>query len=307
MEPLVNKRHTGSALPLIKVVTVTTCNNRNSNQRYRLWNVPKVGTRNNRNTIERRCEHLKIVAIANQKGGCGKSASAAALIAGLRRAGLSVLAVDTDPQANLSMQMGATLTDATLADVFMETTTAAQAIQQTAQGAIIPACGGLADKSMLSGKWAAYALVKPLQSVANRFDVAIVDTPPNIGALTIAALTACSGVIIPAVCDRFSIDAIRQTTQSIEAVRDRTNNRLKVLGILPTLYQRRLTVHQLQLSQMQQTAAELGAKVYTPIRYCAVVQESQFMGTSVFDARRNVAADDYQLFVNDVLTDLENI
>lgn len=248
---------------------------------------------------------MNTISIVTQKGGSGKTATAAALVAGLRRAGLRVLALDVDPQRNLSAQLGAGK-GFSVFDVLTGKCAVDKAVQITPLGALIAADGRLADKDILSRKYEEYTLRKALEPLQTRFDVCVVDTPPNIGALTVAAMTASNGIIIPAVPDRHSIDAVRQTVASIERIRMSTNKGAHVLGILPTMYQKRFTVHQVQLAQLEKIATAMGLKVYPPIRYCAVVQESEFMGRSVFDARKgNPAAVDYGEFVNQVLEQIK--
>ena len=250
---------------------------------------------------------MNVISIVTQKGGSAKTATAAALIAGLKRQGLKVLAVDVDPQRNLTSQMNARK-GFTLFDVVMGKCTADQAMQITPQGALLPASADLADKDTLAGKYGAYAIKKALEPLQYRFNVAVIDTPPNIGALTVAAMTASNGVIIPAVPDRHSIDAVRQTAASIGRIQQTTNKGLHVLGVLPTMYQKRFTVHRVQLAQLEKITAALGVKMYNPIRYCPVVQEAEFMNQSVFDARKgNPAAEDYSIFVNRVLEQIKAI
>ena len=252
---------------------------------------------------------MMVISIVTQKGGSGKTATAAALIAGLQREGLRVLATDVDPQRNLTAQMGAAK-GFTVLDVLTGNTTIDKALQNTPQGALIPADSRLALKGVLQGKGEEYALKKALEPLQRRFDVAVIDTPPNIGALTVAAMTASNAVIIPAVPDRHSIDALKQTAASIKRIQNPetgTNKGLRVLGVLPTMYQKRFTVHRVQLAQLAQIAGGLGLKVYDPIRYCAVVQEAEFMNQSVFDGRKgNPAAVDYGEFVKEVLQQIKN-
>lgn len=244
---------------------------------------------------------METISIVTQKGGSGKTATAAALVAGLQRKGLRVLAIDVDPQRNLTAQLGAAK-GFTVLDVLTGKATIDQAIQNAPQAVILPSDSRLASKGTLQGRGDEYALKRALEPLQGRFDVAIIDTPPNIGALTVAAMTASSAVIIPAIPDRHSIDAVRQTAASISRIKDTTNRGLRVLGVLPTMFQRRLTVHKVQQAQLERIAAALGLKVYEPIRYCAVVQESEFMNQSIFDGRKgNPAAVDYGAFVDEVL------
>ena len=245
---------------------------------------------------------MNVLSFVNQKGGCAKTASAAALIAGLRIDGRRVLAIDIDPQGDLTAQMNATSQPGkNLFDVVTGKARIDQAIQETSQGPLIASDSRLASKGLLSDNYGAFALVKPLEALSKRFDVIVIDTPPNIGTLSVTAMTASNSIIIPAVPDRHSIDAIRQTAASIEAIRKSTNKGLKIMGVLPTMFQSRFTVHRVQMRQLSQIAAAMGVHVFAPVRYCAVVQEAEFMNHSVFEARKgNPAALDYRAFVDDV-------
>ena len=249
---------------------------------------------------------MYVISVVTLKGGSGKTATAAALIAGLKRQGLKVLAVDVDPQRNLSAQMGAGI-GLSVFDVLTGKCSADHALQNTPQAVTLPADSRLASKDTVTGMGDQYALKKALEPLQGPFDVAIIDTPPNVGPLTVAAMTASDGVIIPTVPDRHSIDAIKQTMATVEAIKHTVNGGLRVLGVLPVMVQQRFTVHRVQLAQMEKIAAALGVNVFPPIRYCAVVQEVEFTGHSVFDARKgNPAAVDYGVFVKEVLEQITN-
>lgn len=242
---------------------------------------------------------MTIIAVLNQKGGVGKTASVGALGAGLHRAGQRVLHIDLDPQRNLSLQMGATQ-GPTIYDVLNGKGKVTTAIRSTTQGDIIPSDRRLSEKGMLTGKGAAYRLKDALEPVKEDYDVCLVDCPPALGALTLAALTAADGVVIPCKPDRFSLDALHEITGTIEAVRDSTNKSLKVYGVLITQYISRTTAHRLMLEEIKEQAEAQGLKVFdTPIRRAIIVEEVQITGGTVYDTR-NGAAEDYQR-ITDIL------
>jgi chromosome partitioning protein len=239
------------------------------------------------------------LAFANQKGGVGKTASAAAIGAGLHRAGKRVLYIDLDPQANLSAQLGADNSAATITDVFTGNAKIKNAIQDTTTGALIAADEDLAQKGILTGRGAEYRLKSFLEPVKRNYDVCIIDCPPQLGILTVSALTAADGVIIPCKADRFSLDALRAISETIATIQDNTNADLKVYGVLVTMYTR-TTVNAVMLEELQALADKLGINVYTPqIRRAIAVDETQ-LGGSVYDTRNNARAD-YQKIVNTIL------
>ena len=248
---------------------------------------------------------MKTLSVTNLKGGVGKSATVCALAAGLQRKGLHVVVVDVDPQRNSTAQLGAAQ-GLTVYDMLTGSATAKEALQITPQAAVIPSDSRLAMKGVLQGRGDETRLKRALEPLQGRFDVAILDTPPNVGALTVGAMIASDGVIIPTVPDKHSVEAVTQTAASIDAIRRSANKGLRILGILPTMVQRRFIVHQIQLEQLEQIAAALGVPVFEPVRYSPVVQEVEFTGQSVFDARKgNPAAIDYQIFVSRIYTELK--
>ena len=246
---------------------------------------------------------MKTIAIAAQKGGVGKTASAAAIGAGLHRAGQRVLYIDLDPQANLSAQLGVDQSAATVTDVLTGKRKITDAIQDTAQGAIIPADGLLAGKDILTGRGAEYRLRDALEPVKRKHDICLIDCPPSLGLLTIAALTAADGVIIPCKADRFSLDALQEISDTIAAVKERANKRLTVYGVLVTMFMPRSTVQRVMLEELTEQASRAGVTVYEPpIRRAVAVEETQLGGT-VYDTR-NGAAEDYQQITSTILKQL---
>lgn len=247
---------------------------------------------------------MKTICIVNQKGGVGKTASTAAIGAGLHRAGQRVLYIDLDPQRNLSLQLGAAQ-GVTVYDILTGKGKATTAAQDTAQGAIIPSDGRLSEKGMLTGRGAEYRLKDALEPVKKGFDVCLIDCPPSLGALTVAALTAADGVIIPCKADRFSMDALHEITGTIEVIRDSTNKGLKVYGVLITQYNPRTTVNRLILDEIKEQAEAQGMKVYDPpIRRAIAVEETQITGGTVYDTR-NGAAEDYQRITDTLLKQMK--
>jgi len=248
---------------------------------------------------------VKTICVISQKGGTGKTTTTAALGAGLHRAGQRVLCVDFDPQRNLSLMLGATK-GPTIYDVLTGKCKTTAAIQTTAQGAIIPSDGRLSEKGMLTGRGAEYRLRDALEPVKKDFDIALIDCPPNLGALTIAALTAADGAIVPCKPDRFSMDALHEIAGTIDVIRDSTNRGLKILGVLITQFDRRTTAHRLMMDELAEQATALGMTVLDPpIRRAIAAEEAQITGGTVYDTRNN-AGEDYQKFTDAILKHLNS-
>lgn len=247
---------------------------------------------------------MKTICVISQKGGTGKTTTTAALGAGLHRAGLRVLHTDFDPQRNLSLMLGA-LHGPTIYDVLTGKCKTTAAIQTTAQGAIIPSDGRLSEKGMLTGRGAEYRLRDAMEPIRKDFDAALIDCPPNLGALTIAALTAADGAIVPCKPDRFSMDALHEIAGTIDVIRNSTNRGLKIFGVLITQFDRRTTAHRFMSEEIAEQAAALGMTVLDPpIRRSITLEELQITGGSIYDTRSG-ASEDYQRIIDTVQRQLK--
>lgn len=247
-----------------------------------------------------------IIAVVNQKGGVGKSTTAAAVGAGLMKAGKSVLFVDLDAQGNLSQHFRAETNSATIYGAMMGEVKAADAIRRTPQGDIIPASPALvgADKTF-SNTGREYRLRDALKPLRPLYDVILIDTPPTLGVLTANALTAAQGAIVPAQADAFSLQGIGQLSETVAAVQQYTNPALRLLGIVITRYNGRAILSRDLAQIIDDTARQIGTKAYkTKIRECTALKEAQAVGASIFDyAPRSNAAKDYAQLVAEIIDD----
>lgn len=240
-----------------------------------------------------------IISVINQKGGVGKTTTAAAIAAGLRIfGGRSVLSIDMDSQANLSLITGAEADGATILDVLAGGSEAAEAIQHTPNGDIIIGDRYLAQaETHITGAGREYVLRRALEGVKDNYDFIVIDTPPALGVLSLAALTASTAAVIPAQADLLSLDAIEQLNDTIRAVREGTENtQLKIAGIVLTRWNGRRIIAQNAADSIKDTAAAIGTHVFNAkIRECAAIQEAQAMRRNIFSyAPRSNAAKDYK-------------
>lgn len=248
----------------------------------------------------------KTVAIANRKGGVGKTATAHALGAGLQRKGYRVLFIDLDSQCNLTDALGidSGSVEASSLDVLEGSSEALETIISTDRGDILPATPALAtaDK-VIEGVGAEYRLREALQPIARRYDYIIIDTPPALGVLTVNALTASNSLIIPAQADLYSLQGIEQLTGTIEAVKRFTNRKLSIAGILLTRYVARSIISQDMKSNLEELARALGTKVFrTPIRECTAIKEAQATHSDIYSySSKSNASKDYKDFVEEFL------
>lgn len=249
-----------------------------------------------------------VLAIANQKGGVGKSTTANALGAGLFRRGYRVLYVDLDAQGNLSYSMDAVGKPLTSLEVLTGTASAREAIVKTAQGDLIPASPSLASAdSLLTDTGKEYRLTEALAPLAGDYDYIVLDSPPALGVLTVNALTASQSVIIPAQADAYSLQGIGLLSQTIDAVRKYCNGWLTVGGILATRFSARTVLAKDMIELLEQTAKDMNTKLYRArIRECVAIREAQASQTDIFTyAPKSNAVEDYTAFIDEVLEDIK--
>ena len=250
---------------------------------------------------------MKTITFSNQKGGVGKSTSSAVLASGLNKRGYRVLAIDLDPQCNLSLGAGADILnmDQTLYDVFKGTADLSDLIQKTDLGYDLITGGlSLAGADMdFTQTGREYMLREALDTVREDFDFCIIDTPPTLGILTVNALTASDGVVIPLTADLYSIQGLSQLNLLIERVRKYSNRDLKIEGLLITRHEERTNVSKALQDQINLTAEKLGTKVFSkPIRNSVAVRESQVFRADLFtEAPKANATQDYTAFIDELL------
>ena len=245
-----------------------------------------------------------IYAITNQKGGVGKTATAAALITGLKAKGYKVLGIDLDMQGNLSYTMGAPTGGPTILGVMLGEAPIENAIYQTAGGDIIPYAKGLnAAEKQFTETGREYILTKALRDIAGDYDYIIIDTPPSLGILTVNALTAADALIIPAQADIYSTQAILETSRAMQSVKEYCNHDLRYEGILLTRYNGRATITKEAEEHIQNIAAEIGTKVFAArIREGVAIKEAAALQENLFTyAPKSNAATDYMEFIDELL------
>jgi chromosome partitioning protein len=249
-----------------------------------------------------------IIAIANQKGGVAKTTTCGAMSAVLRQDGHKVLAVDLDPQGNLSDSSGAESFQSPTAYELLKRITPIEAVIQKLQiYDIIPANIMLAgvEQELLSQTGKEYRLRESLKSVVNNYNYILIDTPPSLGVLTINALTCADEVIIPSTAGIFAVNGIKQLCDTILNVREYCNQNLKIAGVLLTKYNPRTTIGQELKDLIAQLGEHLQTKVYnTYIRTSVVVEEAQANKIDLLRYKHNsTVAEDYSAFVKEYLAE----
>src|SRR3954452_16525298 len=183
----------------------------------------------------------RVIAVANQKGGVAKTTTVASLGTALAELGQRVLLVDLDPQACLTFSLGIDPEDLELSihHVLTKGVPATEVMATTEDGVdLLPATIELAraEADLLTRTGREYAIRSVVEDLDGEYDWILLDCPPSLGVLTVAALTAATGVLIPLQCETLSHRGVGQLLDTVHDVRRFTNRDLAVWGVLPTLY-----------------------------------------------------------------------
>ena len=237
------------------------------------------------------------IAVLSQKGGTGKTTTVRTLADVLRRRGMRVLAVDLDPQGNLSDYFDVPPeADPTIGDVLMDRATIAEA----AHDGVVPANLTLAEAELsLAGKMGReLTLRRALGSVSDDWDLVLIDCPPSLGLLTVNALVAADHALLTAEAQYFALQGVEQALEVIELARESLNPELTWLGVVLTIADMR-TVHSREAQASLKES--VGEKLFvTTIRQSIAYAESAERAVSILDHRPDLGAD-YEALADELL------
>ena len=182
----------------------------------------------------------KILAVVNQKGGVGKTTTAVNLTAALAEAGKKVLLCDFDPQANATSGLGVNKRKLrnSIYDVIINDVPAESVVVSTKFGDVLPASADLAGAAveLLSVEGPNYRLRNALATLKDRYDVILIDCPPSLELLTVNALAAAEGILVPVQCEYYALEGLADLMTTLRLIKSRINPGLDIFGVVLTMF-----------------------------------------------------------------------
>ena len=245
----------------------------------------------------------QVIALANQKGGVAKTTTALNLAVAFTERGFRVLAVDLDPQGNLTMSQGMDpdSLERSMFDVLVRALPISDVIRRVEVDIAVSSIDLAGAELALSGMIGRErALQKALLPIRPRYDYILVDTPPSLGLLTINALTASDSVIVPVQCEYLSLRGLVQLENTLSMIRENLNPVVEICGILPTMYDGRTLHSREAIEMLKENFGELvfQTKIKKTVRYA----EAPVQGSSVLKYEPGgPAAEAYRELAKEVL------
>ena len=257
-------------------------------------------------TSERKINMGRIIAIANQKGGVGKTTTSINLSACLAEAGQKVLTIDVDPQGNTSSGLGIDknaventiyeliLGEAEIEDVILET--------EFENLSIIASNVNLAaaEIELIGINEKEYILKRAVEKVRENYDFVIIDCPPSLNMLTINAMTTADTVLVPIQCEYYALEGLSQLLHTVNLVKQRLNPTLEMEGVVFTMYDARTNLSLQVVENVKSNLKQTIYKTIIPRNIRLAEAPSHGMPINIYDSR-STGAESYRLLVEEVI------
>ena len=249
----------------------------------------------------------RVIAIANQKGGVGKTTTAINLSSCLAEKGKKVLAIDMDPQGNMTSGLGLdkNSVENTIYDLIIGEVEINQAIKKNILENldIIPTSIDLsgAEIELLDEENKEYIVRNAVSEVKDDYDYIIIDCPPSLSMLTINAMTTADSVLVPIQCEYYALEGLSQLIHTVELVRDRLNQNLKIEGVVFTMYDARTNLSLQVVENVKDNLQQNIYKTIIPRNIRLAEAPSYVMPINHYDSK-SAGADSYRRLAEEVIS-----
>ena len=248
----------------------------------------------------------RVIAVANQKGGVGKTTTAINLSSSLVELGKSVLTIDMDPQGNTTsgLSIDKNEVDATVYELILDEASVDEAVTTSIMEGLDVIASNInlsgAEVELISIENKEFLLKEKIDTIKDNYDFVIIDCPPSLNLLTINAMTTADSILVPIQCEYYALEGLSQLIHTIDLIKDRLNPGLEIEGVVFTMYDSRTN---LSLQVVENVKENLDRNIYKTIipRNIRLAEAPSYgMPINMYD-RRSTGAEAYRLLAEEVI------